>query len=160
VWRCKPLLWHQQHDTNQHGFNSLRYTDLSYHGQIFQHSRQSKTACWNPNSRFRNTRKSSITYIRPLLEYNSVVWNPYKNEQYISLIEKVQRRFNKRLPSLHLLSHSERLAMLNLKPLELRRLRFDHVMYYKILQGLMSVDVSSHFSIIIRQFHLAAEIIN
>ena len=48
-------------------------------------------------------RKVFITYIRPLLEYNSVVWNPYK-KSYISLIEKVQRRFTKRIPSLHLLS--------------------------------------------------------
>ena len=36
--------------------------------------------------------------------------------------------------------------MLNLEPLELRRLRFDLVMYYKILHGLMSIDVSSHFT--------------
>ena len=90
-------------------------------------------------------RKAFITYIRPLLEYNSVVWNPHKKD-YISLIENVQRRFTKRIPSLHLLSYSERLAMLNLEPLELRRLRFDLVMYYKILHGLMSIDVSSHFT--------------
>ena len=53
-------------------------------------------------------RKAFITYIRPLLEYNSVVWNPHKKE-YISLIENVQRRFTKRIHSLHLLSYSERL---------------------------------------------------
>jgi hypothetical protein len=37
-------------------------------------------------------RKAFITYIRPLLECNSVVWNPYEKE-YILLIEKVLRRF-------------------------------------------------------------------
>ena len=58
----------------------------------------------------------------------------------------MQRRFTKRIPSLHLLSYSERPAMLNLEPLELRRLRFDLVMYHKILHGLMSIDVSSHFT--------------
>jgi hypothetical protein len=36
--------------------------------------------------------------------------------------------------------------MLNLEPLELRRLRFDLVMYHKILHGLMSIDISSHFT--------------
>jgi hypothetical protein len=36
--------------------------------------------------------------------------------------------------------------MLNLQPLELRRLRFDLVMCYKILHGLMSIDVSSCFT--------------
>jgi hypothetical protein len=61
-------------------------------------------------------------------------------------MEKVLRRFTKRIPSLHLLSYSERLAMLNLEPLELRRLQFDLVMYCKVLHGLMSIDVSSHFT--------------
>jgi hypothetical protein len=36
--------------------------------------------------------------------------------------------------------------MLNLEPLELRRLRFDLVMYYKFLHGLMFIDVSSHLT--------------
>jgi len=90
-------------------------------------------------------RKAYITYIRPLLEYNSVVWNPYQ-KQLISCIEKVQRRFTKWIPSLHRLSYSERLATINLEPLELRRLRSDLVMYYKILHGLSSIDASRHFN--------------
>jgi hypothetical protein len=36
--------------------------------------------------------------------------------------------------------------MLNLEPPDLHRLRVDLVMHYKILHGLMSVDVSSHFT--------------
>ena len=54
-------------------------------------------------------RKAFITYVRPLLEYNSVVWNPYQKD-LISCIEKVQRRFTKWIPSLHQLTYSERLA--------------------------------------------------
>ena len=42
--------------------------------------------------------------------------------------------------------YSEHRAMLNLEPLELRRLQFDLVMYYKILHDLMSITVSSHFT--------------
>jgi len=38
-----------------------------------------------------------ITYVRPLLEYNSVVWSPSLKRD-IALIEQVQRRFTKRLP--------------------------------------------------------------
>jgi hypothetical protein len=41
--------------------------------------------------------KALTTHVRPLLECNSVVWNPYRKE-YISFIEKVQRRFTKRIP--------------------------------------------------------------
>lgn len=90
-------------------------------------------------------RKAYISYIRPLLEYNSVIWNPHL-KQYITLIEKVQRRFTKRIPRLHDLSYSERLAVINLEPLELRRLRFDLINYYKILHNQSPIDSLEHFN--------------
>jgi len=68
------------------------------------------------------TSKSAfVTYVRPLLEYNSVVWSP----QYVSDIrapEQIQRRFTKRLPSLRHFRYSLRIEQLGLQPLELRRL--------------------------------------
>ena len=36
--------------------------------------------------------------------------------------------------------------MLNLEPLELRRLRFDLIMYYKIIHNLSGVKESEHFN--------------
>jgi ribonuclease P/MRP protein subunit RPP40 len=80
-------------------------------------------------------RTAFVTYIRPILEYNSVVWNPCQ-KQLIDIIENVQRNFTKRIHSLSCLSYFERLAALNLEPLELRRLRFDLTYYYKVLQNL------------------------
>jgi ribonuclease P/MRP protein subunit RPP40 len=68
-------------------------------------------------------RLAFITYIRPILEYNSIVWNP-NFIHLIDLIENVQRNFSKRIPSLSSLPYAERLALLDLKLLELRRLRF------------------------------------
>ena len=47
---------------------------------------------------------------------------------------------------------SEHRAMLNLERLELRRLRFDLVMYYKILHSLMSIDVSSFYILLSANF--------
>ena len=41
--------------------------------------------------------KAFITYIRPLSEYNSVVWNP-THIYLIDLVESVQRKFSKRIP--------------------------------------------------------------
>ena len=77
-------------------------------------------------------RKSFITYIRPILEYDSIIWNP--NSVYlIDLIENVQKKFTKRIHSICNLSYLERLEKLHLEPLELRRLRFDLVNYFKIL---------------------------
>ena len=46
------------------------------------------------------------TYVRPLLEYNSVVWSP-SQIYHINSIEAVQRAFTKRLPAIKNLSHSQ-----------------------------------------------------
>lgn len=91
-------------------------------------------------------RLAFITYIRPLLEYNSIIWNP--NFIYlINLIENVQRKFTKGIPSISLLPYSERLALLDLELLELRRIRFDLVYYYKVLNRLTPFNPSEVFNI-------------
>ncbi len=79
--------------------------------------------------------KAFVTYVRPLLEYASNVWSPYLLK-HIRGIENVQRRFTKRIFSISHLSYSERLAVLGLDTLELRRLRSDLTLYYKIFHGL------------------------
>ena len=91
-------------------------------------------------------RKAFITYIRPILEFNSIIWNP--TEIYlIDLIEKVQRNFTKNIPYLNDLSYNDRLAKLKLEPLELRRLHFDLVFYYKIINHLLPIDPYNYFTI-------------
>ena len=62
-------------------------------------------------------RKAFVTYIRPILEYASNIWSPYLLK-HVNLIEKVQRNFTKRIPSLSNLAYAERLAVLNLETLE------------------------------------------
>ena len=69
-------------------------------------------------------RKAFITYIRPILEYNSIIWNPHEIF-LIDLIENVQRNFTKNIPYLNHLSYHDRLAKIKLEALELRRLHFD-----------------------------------
>jgi len=70
------------------------------------------------------------TYVRPLLEYNSVVWSPSLKRDVI-LIEQVQRRFTKRLCGYWDLPYVERLKRLNLETLETRRIKSDLVMFTK-----------------------------
>jgi hypothetical protein len=69
-------------------------------------------------------RKAFIAYVRPILEYNSYIWNQF-HTRLIDTIENVQRRYTKRIPSLSSLSYPERLAAHNLDSLELRHLRID-----------------------------------
>ena len=59
----------------------------------------------------------------------------------------MQRRFTKRLPGLGEHDYSSRLAILDLDSLELRRLRQDLLLAYKIIFGLVNVDSSKHFTI-------------
>jgi len=40
--------------------------------------------------------RAYLVYVRPLVEYNSVVWSPY-TIQDIETVEKVQRRFTKKI---------------------------------------------------------------
>ena len=54
---------------------------------------------------------------------------------YEDLIEKVQRKATKLVPSISHLSYEERLQRLELPSLKYRRLRGDMIMTYKLLQG-------------------------
>jgi hypothetical protein len=89
-------------------------------------------------------RKAFVTYIRPILEYNSIVWSP-NLVHLIELIESVQRKFTKRITSLSSLSYSSRLNMLNLQSLELRRLLIDLTNYFKIFNGMSPITPTDYF---------------
>jgi hypothetical protein len=87
-------------------------------------------------------------YVRPLLEYASVVWNPWLLKD-INLIESVQRRFTRKiciLCHLPVVSYDERLTMFNLERLELRRLRTDLVELFKIVHGYTTCSVFNSLS--------------
>ena len=74
-------------------------------------------------------------YVRPILEYCLNVWSPSLKRD-ILFIEAVQRRFTKRLPGMSNISYHVRLNLLKLESLEIRRLRSDLILVYKILFGL------------------------
>ena len=78
------------------------------------------------------------TYVRPLLEYNSNVWSPYKLGD-IRKLESIQRRFTKNLKGMKNLSYIDRLKALKSSTLESRRILADLVMYYKIMHGMVDL---------------------
>ena len=80
-----------------------------------------------------------------IMEYACPVWSPYLLKD-ITLVESVQRRFTKYLPGLFNLTYSERLAVLNLESLELRRLRYDLALTFSILNYLVDVDCDRFFT--------------
>ena len=62
-------------------------------------------------------------------------------------MESVQRALTKRVKSISKLSYTERLDIFNLEPLELRRLRYDLVQYYKILNNLTPLNPVEYFKL-------------
>jgi hypothetical protein len=87
-----------------------------------------------------------VTYICPILEYNSVVWNPCLIH-LTDLTENVQCNFSERVLWLSSLPYSERLALIDLEPLELRRLQFDLIYYFKVFNHLTPFDPGDAFLI-------------
>jgi len=75
-----------------------------------------------------------------------VIWSPSLKRD-IALLQQVQRRFTKRLPGLKDHSYDERLKLLNLERLELRRIWSDLLWCYKIVFGLVHVNKEEFFTL-------------
>ena len=76
----------------------------------------------------------------------SCVWSP-SSVGLIRKIEAVQKRFTKRLPGLNFLDYHERLALLGLESLELRQLKADLCLTYKIMFNLVDLNVDNFFAV-------------
>ena len=81
----------------------------------------------------------------PVLEYGNVIWGPHYKMGMRS-IESVQRRATKLIPELHDKSYEERLQQLSLPSLVYRRRRGDIIVMYKIMKGLVRVDLKELFN--------------
>ena len=82
--------------------------------------------------------KTFIIYVRPILEYNSVVLSPYYKMDS-DLIEKVQRNFISSVCSLcnvkKYWNYDQRLKLFNLESLHERRIIGDIIEVYKTVKG-------------------------
>mgnify|MGYP003519709841 FL=1 len=78
--------------------------------------------------------RSFIVYVRPVLEYASIVWNPYLIKD-INVLENVQKNFTKRILADKTLSYTERLKYFSIETLEKRRLVSDLSLMYSIVKS-------------------------
>jgi len=84
--------------------------------------------------------------VRPLVEYCTVAWSPHYQKDKL-LVERVQHRFSKSIPTLRHLGYEARLAQLGLWQLEERRVRADLIQVYKMLHGLTVPSFESFFTL-------------
>jgi len=91
-------------------------------------------------------------YVRPTLEYCSEVWSPYLLK-HIEALENVQRYFTRRINNLNLYEYVDRLTILNLESLEIRRLKKDLKMYHKIVHGSIDLNCNDFFNIKSNMYH-------
>ena len=101
------------------------------------------SAVKNTNMTFLKHHQSSCTLLSTvtILEYSSVSWNLYLIKD-IKALESVQRRSTKGLLGMGKLTYHQRLSILELDSLELRRVRADLIFTYKLVFGL--IDDSLH----------------
>ena len=85
------------------------------------------------------------THIRPVLEYGSCLWHTgFVGD--IWKLERIQRRWTKRVHDLHNLSYSERLSRLGLFSVQGRLTRADLIQYWKIFNGKSCIAPHSMFA--------------
>jgi len=124
--------------------------NINFSEHIQKIVRKASTRCYLIRKCFQSKHTPTLllafkTYVRPLLEYNSLVWSPHLHKD-INTIEKVQRRFTKRLSGLYNLSYDERLSHLQLERLEARRIKTDVITAYKIIFGKTILNPGDFFS--------------
>ena len=97
--------------------------------------------------------KAFKTYVRPILEYGTVVFNPYKAKNILAL-EKVQNSFTRKvlIRSIgfsynRILNSKERNLNFSLESLAVRRRKFDLIMVYKMLFGQSALDNKAFFKL-------------
>ena len=84
------------------------------------------------------------SYVRPHLGHCIQFWSPI-NVNAADMLEVVERKATKMIPSLRNLSYEERLKRLSMFLLKLRKLRGDMIEVFKIIHGIDKVNLGKLF---------------
>jgi hypothetical protein len=93
------------------------------------------------------------TYIRPHIEYCVQAWSPYLVKD-IDTLERVQKAATNLVPSLKKFNYQERLNILGLTTLQLRRTRGDMIETYKLITKKEKIDFNQFFRLATNDHYL------
>ena len=102
------------------------------------------------NKVFENRTETSLlhlykSFVRPIVEYSSVVWNPYTSCN-INKLERIQKRMTRMPQRIRHLPYRDRLKSLNLLSLQSRRLRAQVILIFKMFQCEPLQDLNNYFT--------------
>ena len=88
-------------------------------------------------------------FIVPLLPWSVPISNTrilnHSMVESINELQHVQRHFTGRIPYIRHRSYPERLAIVDYEPLEVERVHFDLLVYYKTVNGLVAISKADDF---------------
>ena len=136
-------------------------SDLKWNQHISSIRSKGGTRCYQILRSFRSKNiwiyvKAFTTYVRPILETNTVIWSPHFIQDVIR-VEAVQRYYIKtvcRRCNLRFDTYAKRLQALNLETLEYRRYKFDIIFIYKIINSLVDLNFNDFFSFLSSPYNL------
>ena len=92
-------------------------------------------------------KKIYLVYIRPKLEYNTPIWSPYLKKD-INHLESIQRKYTRIVfnrCNISYTSYFDRLSKLGIKSLEYRRIEFDLITFFKLINSETTINLQSIF---------------
>ena len=90
--------------------------------------------------------------VRPHLEYATPMWKPYSKRD-IQLLERVQKHATKCVNGLANKNYEERLVLLKMDTLKIRRTFFDLLEVFKIVVGICVIDFDKIFNLIFERIN-------
>ena len=87
------------------------------------------------------------TYVRPIVEYNTCTWSS-GSRPVTKEVESVQKTYTRKVcqrGNVSFSSYEERLRILDLESLEVRRKKRDLIFVYKIIYGLVDIEATTLF---------------
>ncbi len=137
--------------------------DMKWNSQIMKIHSKSIRLVYTVIRSFKSNKASLFldiykTHIRPILEYNSNIWNPYLVIE-IRKVEPIQKTFTKLIcqkSNISYRNYLHRLEILQLETLEQRRLKSDLILTYKIQNNLLNIgselsftasNISNHYNL-------------